>query len=536
MTVTRRQFLLFGGLGVLGAAGAVVVPLSTVDAKSASRLRDRDMPRPYRTAFTQAPVLQPHTRGIDPVDGAPVHHYTVTAMAASAAILPRLRTPILGYNGIFPGPTMSVERGTKAVLRVRNQLPETHPIDGHPLFISTHLHGSASLPQFDGYASEVTNRGFRKDYQYPNFQPARTIWYHDHAVHNTALNVYSGLAGQYHIHDPQERGLLPQGDFDVALTINDVMFAADGALGYDDRDQSGLWGDVMLVNGRPWPVMKVQKRIYRFRILNAGISRSLRPALSTGDPMVVVATDGGLMPMAQSVSNYRHAGAERYEVLIDFRKYATGQRIVLRNLSNENNRDYDHTDKIMAFDVVETPVDTSDPTWNTIPTVLAGSEVMSLTAAQSTKVRRFRVKRNDRTNVWTIGDSAWQDVVASGFRKVIANPGLGATEIWEFENSSGGWFHPMHTHLVDFQILSRNRRAPFPYELGPKDTVYVGEGETVRLLMKFGPHRGKYMLHCHNLPHEDHDMMVQFSVGLPDGGYDQNDPMTAAPASWDDED
>ncbi|WP_306233776.1 multicopper oxidase family protein [Agrococcus beijingensis] len=538
MSVSRRQFLALGGLGVIGAAGALALPLSTVGASSASRLSDRDMPRPYQTAFSQAPLLQPYQTGIDPADGAPVNSYLVTAMAASAAILPRLRTPILSYNGTFPGPTIKVERGTKAVLRMRNQLPAKHPIDDHLLSISTHLHGSASLPQFDGYASDVSQQGFRKDYKYPNFQAARTLWYHDHAVHNTALNVYAGLAAQYHIHDPQERQLLPQGAFDVAMTVSDAIFAANGTLAYDDREQSGLWGDVMLVNGKPWPVMKVQRRIYRFRILNACISRSLRPMLSTGDAVTIVATDGGLMPKAQSVVSWRHASAERYEVLIDFRKYAVGKRIELRNLSNENNRDFDNTNKIMAFDVVGAPVDTSDPTWNTIPTTLAASEVMSLTQAQSTKTRRWRVKRDDVTNVWRIGETAaagtWAGVVASGFRNVIANPELGATEIWEFENSSGGWFHPIHTHLVDFQILSRNGRAPFPYEVGPKDVVYVGEGETVRLLMKFGPHRGKYMVHCHNLPHEDHDMMVQFSVGLADGAVDANDPINAAKPTWDD--
>ena len=133
MTVSRRQFLLLGGIGALGVAGALAVPLSSVDARSASRLRDRDMPRPYRTAFVQAPVLRPHTTGIDPVDGAPVHHYAVTATAASAAILPTLRTPILGYQGTFPGPTISLERGTRAVVRVRNQLPARHPIDDHVL-------------------------------------------------------------------------------------------------------------------------------------------------------------------------------------------------------------------------------------------------------------------------------------------------------------------------------------------------------------------------------------------------------------------
>ncbi|MGX5359236.1 multicopper oxidase family protein [Kocuria sp. KH4] len=534
MTVSRRNVLLLGGLGALGA-GSFMVPTRSVDAKSASALDESELPRPFRTAFVQAPVLQPHARTVDPADGAPVHHYVVTERAAAAQILPRagLTTPILGYNGIFPGPTISLDQGTKAVLRVRNQLPATHALDGHVLATSTHLHGSASLPQYDGYANDVTNPGFYKDYHYPNFQPARTLWYHDHGVHYTALNAYSGLAAQYHMHDPLERRLLPQGRYDVAVTISDAMFAEDGSLGYDDNSHSGLWGDVILVNGRPWPVMKVQKRVYRFRVLNACISRSLRPTLSTGDPIAVVATDGGLMPSTQFVNNYRHAGAERYELLIDFRKYRTGQRIELRNLSNDNNVDYDHTHQIMAFDVVDEPVDTSDPTWNRIPAQLSThNEVMALTAARSTRTRRFEL---DRTNgMWTVNDVTWQEVVASGYQKVAAEVDVDAVEIWEFENNSGGWYHPLHIHLVDFQILSRNGRSSFNYERGPKDVVYVGEGETVRLLMKFGPHRGRYMIHCHNLSHEDHDMMVQFRVGLKAGDPDPSDPMTAAPPTWDD--
>jgi FtsP/CotA-like multicopper oxidase with cupredoxin domain len=534
MTISRRQVLLIGGLGVLGA-GSSMLPTGSVEAKSASRLSDREMPRPFQAGFVQAPFLPPTSTGIDPKDGLPVNYYTVTEKAATANVLPRLTTPILGYNGLFPGPTISLDQGTKAVLRVRNQLPALHALDGHALSTSTHLHGSASLPQYDGYASDITYPGFYKDYHYPNFQPARTLWYHDHGVHYTALNAYSGLAAQYHMHDPIERQLLPQGRFDVALTINDVMFAADGSLGYDDNTHSGLWGDVILVNGKPWPVMKVQKRVYRFRILNASISRSLRPTLSTGDPLVMVATDGGLMPSAQSVANYRHAGAERYEVLIDFRKYKTGQRIELRNLSNTNNVDYDFTNKIMAFDVTDEAVDTSDPTWNRIPTTLAPSEAMSLTAKQSVKTRQFRVKRNDTTNLWTINDDSWQDIIASGYKKVAADPAANSVEIWEIENKSGGWFHPLHIHLVDFQVLSRNGKAPFAYERGPKDVVYVGENEAVRLLMKFTPHKGLYMMHCHNLPHEDHDMMTQFRVGLAATDVDDNDPMAAAKPEWDDE-
>lgn len=185
MSSTRRQVLLLGGLGVLGA-GAATVPWRSVEAKSASRLPSNQMPRPFRVPFVQAPFLEPYKTGIDPTDGLPVNYYQVTEKAAMAQILPQLTTPILGYNGIFPGPTISLDQGTKAVVRVRNQLPAQHPLDGHALSTSTHLHGSASLPQYDGYASDITNPGFFKDYRYPNFQPARTLWYHDHGVHFTA--------------------------------------------------------------------------------------------------------------------------------------------------------------------------------------------------------------------------------------------------------------------------------------------------------------------------------------------------------------
>lgn len=533
MTISRRQAMLLGGLTGLGVVGAglVTVPISNVNAKSASALRDVDMPRPYRTTLTIPPLLYPTHTTV--VNGVRTNFYTLAQRLGTAKMLPRLSTPIIGYNGRFPGPTIKVERGTRAVVRMRNRLPATHPTLGHTLAMSTHLHGSASLPQYDGYANDLVLPGFYKDYHYPNAQAGRTLWYHDHAVHFTAQNVYSGLAGQYHVVDPAERGLLPEGKFDVPLTVTDAMFAADGKLGYNDRQQSGLFGDVVLVNGQPWPVMKVQKRVYRFRILVASASRSYRFYLSTGEPVTMVATDGGLMSVAQTVAEWRHGGAERYEVLIDFRKYATGTRIELRNRSNENNRDFDHTNKIMAFDVVGDTVNTADPTWNRIPTTLVTSPLMKLKPEQSTKTRRFRLKHDDVTNIWTIDDQTWDDVIASNFRKVMANPALNAIETWEFENSSGGWNHPLHLHLVDFQMLSRNGRAPFAYEKGPKDVMYLGEDETIKVLMQFGPHRGRYMVHCHNLVHEDHSMMSQFSVGLGANEEDPNDPILAAPPVWD---
>lgn len=508
----------------MGAFG-LAVPLSSVDAKSASRLDARNMPRPYERTLMVPPELAPMKTTIDD-DGHLRHHYHIEQKLSTANIVPGLSTPILGYNGMFPGPTIKVHQGERITLEVDNILPLLHPQWGYRLDTSTHLHGSASLPQYDGYANDLTGLGYCKDYKYPNFQPARTLWYHDHAVHRTSQSVYSGLAGQYHLHDDVERSLLPQGQFDVPLTVTDAMFAANGALAYDDNSRSGLYGDVVMVNGAPWPVMKVQRRIYRFRVLNASISRSYNFSLSTGEPVTMVATDGGLMPVAQQVTSWRHAGGERYEVLIDFSKYSAGKRVELLNSSNDNNVDYDHTGKVMAFDVTDEWIDTSGPAATVMPALLAPSTAMELTPSQSVKGRHMRVKRDN--DIWTIGGMTWDEVIQSGFKKVLADPNLDDVEIWEIENSSGGWFHPVHVHLVDFQILSRNGRSPFPYERGPKDTVYVGEGETVRLLMKFEHHRGRYMIHCHNLPHEDHDMMAQYSVGLDLNDPDPNHPIEAA--------
>jgi FtsP/CotA-like multicopper oxidase with cupredoxin domain len=516
-----------GAAGAVGAATTAQLPWGAmIGAKTASQLAAKDMPRPFRTGFVRPPILRPDRSRRDR-DGVWTDYFTLSETSRRARILPTLSTVMYGYNGITPGPTIKVRRGRRAVVRVRNQLPDLHPTLGHESTTSVHLHGSASLPQFDGYASDITGPGWYKDYRYPNFQPARTLWYHDHGVHHTAQNAYAGLYAQYHMHDRAEQELLPQGEFDVPLMIGDAAFNARGQLTLGD-DESGLWGDVILVNGRPWPVMKVKRRIYRFRFLVASISRSYRFQLGNGDPVTMVATDGGLMPKARQVSQWRQASAERYEVLIDFRRYRPGQRVVLRNLSNPNNRDYDNTDQVMAFDVTDAPFSKRDHTWNRLPDTLVNSHVMGLTARDATRTRTLRVEREG--GIWTINGRTWEDVIDSNYELLVANPKLNSTEIWELTNPSGGWFHPVHIHLIDFKILSRNGRPPFEFERGPKDVAYVGEGETVRVIMRFGPHRGRYMVHCHNLVHEDSDMMQQFAVGWNPGQRDPNHPIEAAPA------
>ncbi len=543
MDVSRREALGLGALGAVGIAG-LTLPLgsgSGVEAKSISTLAPKNMPKPYAAKFVKPPVLP--FRDMEDADGR-YRLYTVTEQAGTARIVPGLTTPVFGYNGIAPGPTIRVPQNMRVKLRVRNQLPATNPIGNHEFSTSTHLHGSASLPQYDGYADDVAHFNDYKDYWYPNWQPARTLWYHDHNVHTTAQNAYVGLAAQYHLTDRAERELLPQGVYDVPLTITDAMFAANGTLAYDDNGHSGLWGDIILVNGRPWPVMQVKRRIYRFRVLNASIARSYRFRLSTRAPMVMVATDGGLMPRARPVTEYRHAGAERYEWLVDFSSYPVGTTIDLQNLSNKNNVDYDHTNKIMRFEVVDDaalkPDSAGSRTLTSMPDTLVSSETMSLMPHESTGGLYLRLERDDRTNVFQISGKSWEDVRRSGHQALLTRVQPDQTQIWTVENrTGGGWFHPLHIHLVDFKILSRNGRAAFDYEQGPKDVVYVGEDETVRLLMRFtlqkggGTSRnagGRYMVHCHNLPHEDHDMMHQFAVGDPA----VNDPIHAAPCQEDD--
>jgi spore coat protein A, manganese oxidase len=502
------------------------LPLSRVvsgQSALANRMPASKLPKPFMTPFVRPPVAE-RVRWDDTTD-----YYALHMLPTYSEIVPGYQTLLFGYEGSVPGPTIKVNQGRKAVVRHCNTLPTTHPTYGYEPWTSVHLHGSASLPQYDGYASDITRPNQFKDYQYPNFQPARTLWYHDHGIHHTAENVWHGLVGQYHMFDALEQSLpIPHGDYDVPLIIGDAMFNKDGSLLFTLEDDSGLWGDVILVNGRPWPVMQVERRKYRFRILGAGISRSWNFALDTGDPMAIIATDGGLMPAPQFVKSFRAASAERYEVIIDFAKYPIGKRVILQNKSNKNNRDYTHTNKIMAFDVVSEATDLSN---NEIPAVLNPNDpTMALQPSQAVRTRKFNFER--KHGEWTINGYTWKDVERSNYAFTLANPKRGDVEIWEFRNTSGGWFHPVHVHLIDFKILDRNGKPPMPHELGPKDVAYVGENEVVRVIAKFDG-LGKYMIHCHNLIHEDHDMMGQFEVVDPASSGE--DPLGWGPRSMDEE-
>jgi FtsP/CotA-like multicopper oxidase with cupredoxin domain len=513
---SRREAL---KLGALGSAG-LLLPLErfagAAGGKGADRMPTSGLPPPFSVGFGTPPVLAPARTD------ATTDYYRVVQQQALVEILPGKQTAIFGYNGITPGPTIMAERDRPVVVQQINALPPVHPVLGYTPYTSVHLHGSPSLPEYDGYASDVIQPGQWKNYHYPNNHPSCNFWYHDHAVGITAENAYFGLAGMYQLHDDLERSLaLPSGAYDVPLIVRDATFAADGSLIFDDRDHSGLFGDVILVNGKPWPAMRVERRKYRFRILNTSLARSYRLRLSTGEPFTMVGSDSGFGPVPQRVADFRLAMAERYDMIIDFARYPIGQRVVLQNLQPKNNVEFANTDKVMAFDVVAEP---STLEGNTIPAILnPGSPTMALTEADAVATRTVEFVR--KHGEWTINGRTWADVIASNFTLLEAHPRFNDVEIWQFKNDSGGWFHPVHLHLVDFKILDRNGKPPFDYEKAPKDVVYLGENETVRVILRFERQVGRYMMHCHNLVHEDHDMMVQFEVGT--GGHD---PITTDPA------
>ena len=534
---TRRTVLEAGGfVAALGATG-IKLGGARAGSPSTSRLAPRNRPVPFAAMFQRPPELTPFETGFDDGDpGRPFARFALTARLGQLDILPGLSTTVAGYNGIFPGPTIRASQGTRVEVRVRNGYPAAGLVYPQAIDVSTHLHGSESRPQYDGYANDITVPGFVKTYHYPNTQEGCTLWYHDHRHLVTAQNVYSGMAAFYPISDVFEQAQLPQGEFDVPLMVSDAEFNANGSLAFDDNDTKGLWGDIILVNGVAWPTMKVKPRIYRFRVLNASISRSYRPTLSNGDPVHLVATDDGMVPVVQTLQSWRHGNAERYEILIDFRKYKVGQTVDLRNLSNKNNIEFANTDKIMRFEVVADSGPSS--TITRIPTTLdsgpspdaarGGIPTMDLTPAMAVAKRSLRFERGD--GEWTINGVTWKDVEATGFTELFGNPQPFTVEQWTITNNSGGWFHPVHIHLISAKVIARNtnRGKPFAWELGPKDVFYAGEGESVTALIQFATQpdgEGKYMLHCHNITHEDHDMMVQFAVGNPR----DNDPITSDP-------
>lgn len=411
-------------------------------------------------------------------------YYEITMRAARASILPGKSTPIWGYNGRFPGPTIKARAGREVVVRQINRLRIPTTI---------HLHGAHVRPRSDGYPLDTIAPGDHKDYFYPNDQLGATLWYHDHTHHHTSRNVYKGLAGFYLIYDDAEDELdLPKGRYDIPLALQDRSFKRDGSFDFKDN-VDGVRGDTFLVNGRPTPYLKVANRKYRFRILNGSNTRDYTLALDSGMPLTQIASDGGLLSAPYTTQSIPLWPAERVEIVVDFSAYPVGSSVVLIDKGGDLPT---QGRPIMRFDIDREEADPSS-----LPPILRPVERMA--AGPST--REFRLTFDPHSGLWLINGRPFNR------NRFIAKPRRGETEIWEFNNASR-LTHPIHIHLVQFQILDRNDRPPLPGEAGWKDTVPVHTGDRVRVAMRFRQYTGAYVFHCHNLAHECHSMMAQMKV------------------------
>ena len=457
--------------------------------------RQPNAPRPPRAAFQVAlpilPVLAPTST--DPT----TDYYDLTMQVGQKEILSGRLTTIWGYNGLYPGPMIKAERGRTVVVRQLNNLQES---------MSVHLHGGHTPPASDGLPYDLIGPGAMKTYTYPNNQAAATLWYHDHAIDTTGRHAYMGLAGMYIIHDPAEDVLgLPNGANDVGLALQDRLFNYDGSLNYpltDSTISSGVLGDTLLVNGALQPYFQVARRKMRFRIVNGSNSRIYKLALSTGDPLVQIATDGGLLSAPVSRSAIVVAPGERIEVVIDFANYALGTSLILKNQDTTNPLLPD----VMRFDVVSDAIDQSVVLEKLAPIKATGrKEVPAVNRTFTLEPGTFKGRP-----IWTVNGVLYDPL------RIDAMPQLNTTEIWTFQNNSGQ-VHPMHIHDIQWQIVDVNGVPPSAGDAGPKDTFLVparvmGVSGTVRVMGTFTDNVGGYVSHCHNLEHEDHAMMFNFQV------------------------
>lgn len=463
---SRREFLMMAG--VMTAAGFL-----RVDQAPATAHRES-----FQVPLRIPPVLRPTRR-----DGR--DHYRVVMRKATAEILPGVRTPIWSFDGAFPGATIKAKRGREVVVRRINRLDVP---------TSIHLHGGRVTPDNDGHPLDLIHPGDYKDYAYPNEQETATLWYHDHTHHHSSRNNLMGLSGLYIIEDPAEDDLnLPRGRYDIPLVVQDRSFRRDGSFkfrGHHDHER----GHHVLVNGRPTPFLKVANRKYRFRILNASNSRGYNLTLDQARPLVQIASDGGLLPAPAPTVALPIWPSERAEIVLDFSQFALGSQVVLQHTDRN---DPTRSRPVMRFDVDREETDTSS-----LPQALRPMERLLPGDIE----RRFDLSFDFHRNRWEINGKGFDP------NRIDVKPQQGTTEKWIFRNLSSAT-HPMHIHLVHFQILRRSDLTLTAGEMGWKDTVRVDPSTTTEVVVKFPDRfKGRYMFHCHNLSHEDNSMMGQMKI------------------------
>ena len=382
----------------------------------------------------------------------------------------------------------------------------------------------------------------------------RLLWYHDHAIGITRLNIYTGLAGFYLIRDPEEESLnLPSGAYEIPLMIQDRSFTADGSLLYPPAPQGThpVWmqeffGNAICVNGKATPFLEVEPRKYRFRMVNGSNSRfyhlTMVPVDASGKPsgkpvdappFIQIGSDGGLLPAPLRTHYLILSPAERFDIVIDFSEHKGANLAV----TNDAPAPYARGGEIVPSDVmlfkVTKPLSGVDT--SSVPETLA--PFTRLVAADAVRERILTLTEMDRpsdgyTMIGLLDQKHWDDPISE-------DPKAGSTEIWSFANTTGD-VHPMHIHLVQFQVLNRQpfdtktylqsgklvfTNIPIPPESSErpawKDTIKTYSGYVTRVIARFDLPSGivpkpgeefRYVWHCHVLEHEDNEMMRPYKI------------------------
>jgi spore coat protein A len=528
---TRRQFLQGSGFLVAGLAagqgqdvhrrGVIARPLLVPDKLEK-----------FVDALPIPPLAKPHGQRPSPEDAKVLLPQHRMAMRSLGHKVHRDMKPtqMWAYGGHFPGPTLETRNGEGMLVEWANELPASHflPIDTNvhgaekdkpQVRVVTHLHGGKVPAKSDGYPEDWYLPGKSATYFYPNRQDAAGLWYHDHALGITRLNVYAGLIGNYFVRDEFEDGLnLPKGRYEIPLTICDRSFDTDHQLYYPvspDPDSPwipDLFCDAILVNGKLFPYLEVEPRKYRFRLLNASNGRMMHLTLSNGQEFVQIGTDLGLLPAPVSLKLLAVAPGERMDLVLDFAGHA-GEQFVLQGDALT----------LMQFRVGKAGA----PDTSSLPKSLRAMEKTLESESGQNRILTLGENDDKAGNPMTmlLNNAHWD-------MPITESPKLDSVEIWSLLNFTDDT-HPIHLHMVRFQILDRQpfeaedyykggairfigaRTLPAPNEMGWKDTVQVYPGTVTRIITKFSGYPGRYVWHCHLLEHEDNEMMRPYEVVAP---------------------
>jgi FtsP/CotA-like multicopper oxidase with cupredoxin domain len=387
-----------------------------------------------------------------------------------------------------------------------------------------------------------------------------THWFHDHMFSFTSQNVYKGMAAMFNIYSAKDRGneaindgvnlRLPSGtakswanlDYDVNIMLADKAWDSAGQLAFNKFDFDGFLGDRMVVNGVDNPYFEVEARKYRFRILNAAVSRFFKLALSDGSTMIQIANDGNLLPHPVPLTELDEIGiAERHDVVIDFSRYAVGSKVWWVNLTQQTNGKEPDQDlslsqalagsysdpvvgKFLEFRIVRNPAvaDASQVPDPLIPNPILPAVTRTRTFKFDDNARQTTSGSTSFTGPWGIltdGDSGYRDfsrgdALDADYGRISAAPGYGTTEQWTLVNGGRDWDHPIHIHFEEGQILSRDGYAGNvpAWEKGRKDVYRLHPNGTVTIAMQFRDWGGMFMEHCHNTVHEDNAMLLRWEI------------------------